>query len=115
MFSSSSTYVVEGYDASKQDIELLVKSEKGELFGDPFFGIRTDSFRYNQNSSVMRDILADELFTQLSIFAPQIYLTRNDVEVRSEGSTVYAVVKCTNRSDFKTNMYELVLFKDDER
>ena len=50
--STSSTGVVKDKDASMQDLKLLLSSEKGELFGDPFFGVRIKKYTFNQNTLV---------------------------------------------------------------
>lgn len=115
MFNNTSTNVVKDYDATLQDVKLLLCSEKGELFGDPFFGIRLKRYMFNQNNYVLRDILIDEIFTQLATFAPQLTVDRRDISIIQRGKTVYAKIKAINKVDFTTNMYELVLMQDSER
>ena len=115
MFNNTSTNVVKDYDATLQDVKLLLCSEKGELFGDPFFGIRLKRYMFNQNNYVLRDILLDEIFTQLVTFAPQLSFERKDISIIQRGKTVYAKIKALNKVDFTTNTYELVLMQDGER
>ena len=38
MFSRTVTKTVQDYDATLQNLKMLLWSEKGELFGDPYFG-----------------------------------------------------------------------------
>ena len=40
MFNNNSTKVIKNLDATKQNTLLLLNVEKGELFGDPYFGIK---------------------------------------------------------------------------
>lgn len=115
LFSNSSTNIVKDYDATLQDVKLLLCSEKGELFGDPFFGIRIKRYTFNQNNYVLRDILIDEIFTQLATFAPQLTVDRRDINIIQKGTKMYVKIKAINKIDFTTNMYELVLMEDNER
>lgn len=115
MFNSTSTNVVTDYDATLQDVKLLLCSEKGELFGDPFFGIRLKRYMFNQNNYVLRDILLDEIFTQLVTFAPQLSIERKNIDIIQRGKTIYAKIKAINKVDFTTNTYELVLMQNSER
>ena len=112
MFTTTSTLVVKDKDASMQDLKLLLASEKGELFGDPFFGVRIKKYTFNQNNYVLRDILVDEIFTQVKIFAPQLTVNRNDIKVIQKGNKLYATIKGINKLDFTTDMYQLELFQE---
>ena len=115
IFSGSSTAVVQGREASAQDLKLLLRSEKGELFGDPFFGILIKRYMFDQNSYILRDVLIDEIYTQIRAFAPQIEVNRNDIKLVQEGAKIIAKIKCINREDFTPDMYDLVIFQDEER
>ena len=116
MFNQCSTNIErDSNKASLQDIGLLLQCEKGELFGDPFYGIRLRRFIFDQNNYVLRDILIDEIYTQLLAFAPQITVQRKDIKIEQKGKDVIIKFKAINNLDFTTNMYDLVLFKDEER
>lgn len=115
MFSPTSTNVVEGKAASAQDLVLLLSSEKGELLGDPFFGVRLKRYIYDQNNYVLRDILADEIFTQIRTFAPQLTVNRDDIAITQEGNRLHARIRAINKVDYTTDMYDLELFEDEER
>lgn len=115
MFSPTSTNVVEGKAASAQDLVLLLSSEKGELLGDPFFGVRLKRYIYDQNNYVLRDILADEIFTQIRTFAPQLTVNRDDIKITQEGDRLHATIRAINKVDYTTDMYDLELFEDEER
>ena len=113
MFSSGSTNVVKDFDATLQNMELLLASEKGELFGDPFFGIRIKRYAYNQNNYILRDVLIDEIFTQLRTFIPQLTISRNDISITQKDHKLFATIKAVRKSDFVTNTYNLELFNGD--
>lgn len=115
MLVGNSTQVIENKPASTQCLKLLLGSEKGELFGDPFFGIRIKRYMFNQNGYVLRDIIVDEIFTQIKVFCPQLEVKRSDIKIIQKGTTLTARIKAINKVDFTTDMYDLELFKVDER
>ena len=115
MFTSSSTRISSDLSATKQNCRLLLKSEKGEFVSDPYFGIRIKKYIFDQNSYVLRDILVDEIYTQLAQFMPQLLVNRKDIQIVQQGSKVYAKFKAQNRIDFVTNMYEIVLVNPEEK
>ena len=115
MFKSGSTTVVRGRDASAQDMKLLLASEKGELFGDPFFGIRIKKYTFNQNNYILRDVLVDEIYTQLQVFCPQLSINRDDITITQKGARLVVTIKGINKVDFTPDMYQLELFQDEEQ
>lgn len=115
MFVGNSTGVVTGRQASVQDLKLLFGSEKGEFKGDPFFGLLIKKYMYEQNSYFLKDVIIDEIFSQIKAFAPHLQVNRSDIKISQERTKLTAKIKCINKIDFKPDMYELVLFKEEER
>ena len=115
MFNANSTVVKTGEDATKTCIHLLLSSERGQLFGDPDFGIMLKKYTFDQNNYILRDIIIDEIFTKITIFCPQLYLERKDIKITQQGSRLYANIKALNREDFTTNTYDLELLNYEER
>ena len=115
MFRSNSTVIKHNLDASKECLYLLLSSEKGELLGDPEFGVRIKRYTFEQNNYVLKDILIDEIFTQINLFCPQLQVSRNDIEITQEKNKLKANIKALNRLDFTTSVYNLVLLEDEER
>lgn len=116
---SNSTNVVKDdandMSATFQNLYLLFRSEKGELKCDPFYGIRLKRYMYDQNNYILHDILVDEIYSQIKLFCPQLIVNRNDIKVVADKQVLKLKLKATNRVDFKTDMYELVLFSEEER
>jgi phage baseplate assembly protein W len=113
MFNSNSTKVVKDLDATKQNTILLLYSEKGELFGDPYFGIRLKRYIYEQNNYILKDIIIDEIYTQLALFMPQLKVVRSDIKITQDKTKLYCSFKATNQIDFTTDMYSLVLYNEE--
>ena len=113
IFKGNSTIVEEGIKASKVCVYLLLNTEKGELFGDPDFGIRIKRYTFEQNNYILRDVLRDEIFEQLLIFCPQLYLEKTDINIKQSGNKLTAEITALNRVDYTTSTYNLVLLQDD--
>ena len=114
MLSSNHVQTVEGRDATLQNMKLFLSSEKGTFKFDPFFGIRLKRYMFEQNNSVLRDILVDEIYEQLEIFMPQLIVKRSDIQVTSDRNKVYYSIKARNQLDFQLNTYNLVLMGEEE-
>jgi len=114
ILKSNSTNIIKDLNATKQNTLLLLKSEKGELFGDPYFGIRLKRYIFEQNNYILRDIIIDEIYTQLALFIPQIKVNRADIKIVQDRAKLYCNFKAINQIDFTTDMYSLVLY-DEER
>ena len=115
MFVANATKIVKDLDASKQNLKLVLASEQGEMLGDPSFGVSLRKFFFEQNSYILEDLVIDEVYTAIKFFAPQIVVKREDIKIKRQDKKLVAFIKGTNQLDFVTNMYELVLFQDEER
>ena len=114
MLNSNSTRIVKDSDATKQNAVLLLKCEKGELFGDPFFGIRLKKYLFNQNNAILKDIIIDEIYTQLALFLPQVRVARSDIQIIFERGKLYSKFRGINQANLKLDSYSLVLYEDGE-
>lgn len=112
MFTRTVTNTVSDYDATLQNLKMLLWSEKGELFGDPYFGTGIKRYLYDQNDVVLIDILIDDIYTAITLFMPQIRVDRKDIQLfRSNKGQVTAKIKALNKADFSTDMYNIVLLE----
>ena len=96
-------------------LDLLLKSERRGMFGDPEFGIRLKYYTFNQNNYVLKDILVDEIYNQITTFCPQIGIDRKDIVVSmQEKGKLHIKIQYINKLDFTTDMYNLVLRMEGE-
>jgi phage baseplate assembly protein W len=118
MFNTNNTRVwksSEYLDATKQSTELLLHTTRGELFGDPYFGLMLKRYLFDQNSYILKDAIIDMIYTQLSLFIPQVKVKREDIEIiqdREKGK-LYCAFSGVSQIDYTHNTYNLLLF--DER
>lgn len=117
MFKGNATAINKDNDADAllQGLHLLLSSEAGTLFGDPDFGLRLKRYLFEPNNYILRDILIDEIYTQITTFFPQVYLERKNITIEQSGSKLYATIKCKNQETFENNMFNLVLYKIEEK
>lgn len=117
MFNTNNTNVWkedEYLAATKQNAKLTLQTTRGELFGDPYFGLMLKQYLFDQNSFILRDIIIDMIYTQLALFVPQIKVNRNDISIiqDQQKGTLVCNFSGINQIDYTTNMFELVLLTD---
>lgn len=111
MFNRTTTNTVFDYDATLQNIKLLLWSEKGELFGDPYYGTGLRRYLYDQNDNVLQDILLDDIYTALVLFIPQIQIDRKDIKLVRGNGELTLKIKALNKADYTTDLYNIVLLQ----
>ncbi len=114
MFTNVSTKTISGREATLSNLKLILKSDKGSLFGDPYFGSNLKKLIFNQNNTILRDIVIDDIYTTIITFIPQVILERKDVKIELKKQTVYVTIKLTNLLDFTTDMFTIQLTNDGE-
>ena len=63
IFNNTSTRVVSDHEATAQNLKLLLASDRGSFFGDPYYGNIIKSLMFNQNDIILRDIVIDAIYT----------------------------------------------------
>ena len=119
MFKSNSSQIWRADEygkATRQNVLLLLHSERGELECDPYFGILLKQYMFNQNSYILKDMLIDTIYTQLALFLPQLKILRNSIEIiqDKERGKVYCRFSGINQIDYTHNTFNLLLFEDSD-
>ncbi len=114
MFSTTtSSNVITDKKATLNNIKLLLGSEKTTLFGDPYYGIKLKYYMFEQNGKILKDIVIDEIYTQIKTFIPQVNINRKDIDLVQDKTSIIANIRVTYLSDYTQENYSLVLFKED--
>lgn len=118
-FSSNSTNVWQAdeyLEATKQNTALLLQTERGEVFGDPYFGLLLKHYLFDQNNYILKDIIIDIIYTQLALFIPQLRVKREDIKiVQDKGKgKLYCSFYGVNQIDYQVNTFNLVLINSAE-
>jgi hypothetical protein len=117
MFKSNSSQIWredEYNKATKQNVLLLLQSERGEFEYDPYFGILLKHYMFNQNSYILKDMLIDTIYTQIAIFLPQVRVSRNAIDIISDKQKgkLYCSFSGINQIDYTHNTFNLLLFDE---
>ena len=117
MFNTNNTNVwkaSEYKEATTQNTILLLNTARGELFGDPYFGLMLKRYLFDQNNYILRDAIIDMIYTQLAIFIPQIKVRRQDISIvqdREKGK-LYCEFSGISQIDYTHNTFNLILFEE---
>lgn len=112
--TTTSSSIVVDKQATKNNIKLLLGSEKTTLFGDPYFRIRLKYYMFEQNGRLIKDIIIDEIYTQIKTFIPQVNIKRNDIDiVQDEKGKLTANIRITYVTDYTQENYSLVLLREE--
>lgn len=113
MVSGVNTKIVSDHEATSQNLKLMLLSDRGSLFGDPYFGTLWRKLIFNQNNDILRDIIIDDILTSIQTFMPQLLVKREDIKVISDRYSVSVNIKALNLLDYQTDMYSIKLMEDE--
>lgn len=114
MLSANRTQIVFDKDATQQNLKCLLLSTKKEMFGDPYFGVNLKKLIFEKNNVILRDIVVDDIYTNIGIFMPQIRVERKNITVESNGSLVTVYIKAQNLLDYSFDEYSINLLNVEE-
>ena len=109
MFDGNNVKLYEDHEATASNLKLLILSTRTELFGDPYYGTSLKNAIYEQSDHIIIDLLIDDIYTSILTFMPQLYLTRNDISITSDKSDIFVNIKCINRLDYQTDLFNINL------
>lgn len=113
ILTNSKTMLYSDREATVSNLKLLLLSDKTSLLGDPYFGTNLKAMLFEQGSTVLRDIVIDDIYTAIITFMPQIQLTRDNIDVEIDDTTVNISIRCVNKINFQTDLYVIKLTDGD--
>lgn len=113
MFSSTKTNLLSDREATMNNLQLLLLSDRWSLFGDPYYGTSFKRAIFEQNNVVIRDLIIDEIYNVILLFMPQLRVTRKDIKIVSRGAELIAEIKCTYREDGTSDLFALNMTAND--
>lgn len=114
IFSNASTNIVQGHEATAQNLKSTLFAEKRSVFGDPYFGSNIKRRIFEQNDIILKDLLIDDIYTAIATFMPQIKVERKDIEITSNTAQVQVTIKARNLIDFNMEEFNIALFNLEE-
>lgn len=109
MLSNTQSNLLEDKDAIRSNMLLLLSSEKNTLFGDPYYGSLLKKYIFEQKTSIIVDLVIDELYTTIMTFMPQVYLTRKDITIYSSRTDLFAEIKYYYTIDNTSDLFTIKL------
>lgn len=109
MLGSTQANLLADKDAVRSNLRLLLNSERLSLFGDPYFGTRLKRAIFEQSTSLVVDLLVDEIYTTIITFMPQVYLTRKDITMTTDGTDIFANINYVFVPDNTSDLYVINL------
>lgn len=114
MLSANRTQIVFDKDATQQNLKYLLLSTKKEMLGDPYFGVNLKKLIFEKNNVILRDLVVDDIYTNIGTFMPQIRVERKNITVESNGSLVTVYIKAQNLLDYSFDEYSINLLNVEE-
>ena len=114
MISANKTNITKDIDATRQNLKLLLLSDKGTLMGDPYFGSNLKKLLYEYNNVILKDLVIDDIFSAINTFMPQIRVLRENINVIAQGNTVRVTITAQNLLDYSFAEYEVNLLSVEE-
>ena len=114
MLSTNSSNLIIDKEAIKSNLYLLLNTERMSLFGDPYFGTALKRTIFEQSSSVVSDLLIDEIYTTIITFIPQVKLDRRNIVLRTDGKSIFADIYLTYLLDNTSDLYQVQMMKINE-
>lgn len=114
MLNNTTADIIDDYYATVNNLRTLLLSDKYSLLGDPYYGTNLKRLLYNQNNTVFKDLVIDDIFDAIVTFMPQLKLSRNDIIIEQRGVNLYANINAVNLIDYTNNLYEINLTETSE-
>lgn len=113
MFGKNTTLYKKDKEATFQNLKLTLTSEMGELKDDPYFGVNLRKYLFEQNSTILEDVLIDEIYNRIASFIPQLKVERKNITITKDHYKVFINIKATNLINFENDLYNIVLLQED--
>ena len=114
IFRKSSVNLESDYDAVKQDLILLLGSNKGGLYGDPWFGTDIKQVLWDPNHrDILTYIVRDQIFEAIYSYMPNnIKINRNDIVVNIIDNYANVQINLSAYSNKENDMLSIDLLNE---
>lgn len=114
IFNGSTVFLDKDYEAIKNNLELLLGSNRGGLFGDPQYGTKIKTVLWEQaHEYIMKELVKDDLFEAIYSYIPQVEINRDDIEVEVIDNFVQVTIKVKSDTGIKSDLVTLQFMKDE--
>ena len=115
IFNGSRVKLFKGREAVKSNLIALLSSDKGALFGDPYYGTKLKSLLWEQGyDPIVRDLIKEDIFEAIYSYMPQINVQRDTIDIKIIDNVVMASITVTDDLGIESNLYEIELLNGSE-
>lgn len=116
MFNKSHINLEKDYDAVKQNLILLLGSNKGGLYGDPWFGTNIKSILWDQNHrDILTNIVKEQIYESIHSYMPNnIVIKPNDIVVNIIDNYANVQINLSAYSNKENDMLNINLLNESE-
>lgn len=116
MFNKSTTRLKNGYDAIRQNIILLLASNKGGLFGDPWYGTDIKSVLWEPNHrDILINIIQDQIYEAIYSYMPNnIEIKKDDIEIKILDNYANVQINLSAYSNKENDMLSINLLNEND-
>lgn len=93
----------------KQNLSLFLQSRRTELFGDPYYGTNLIQLVFEQNDTIVQDLIIDEIFNGIRRFFKELSVQRQDIEIIKNNKKLIARIKLLYNQDGSNDIYNIAL------
>ena len=115
IFNGSRVNLSKGRNAVKTNLTALLASDKGALFGDPYYGTKLKSLLWEQAyDPIVRDLIKEDVFEAIYSYMPQITVKRDSIKIDIIDNIVMASIEVSDDLGIESNLYEIALLNGSE-
>ena len=115
IFNGSRVNLSKGRNAIKANLTALLASDKGALFGDPYYGTRLKSLLWEQAyDPIVRDLIKEDVFEAIYSYMPQITVKRDSIKIDIIDNVVMASIEVSDDLGIESNLYEIAWLNGSE-
>lgn len=115
IFSSTTTKLDKDNNATSNNLQLVLCSNKNSLLCDPGFGTNLGYLFFDQNSDdIIPELVVDQIYTAIQEFMPQLLVKREDITMKLDKTKVIINIKALNLINYELDNYSLDLVAPEE-
>ena len=115
IFNGSTINLYEDYAAIKSNLKNLLYSNRGGLFGDPYYGTNLKHILFDQAADdIMKELVKDDIYEAVLSYMPQTTIKRDFIDVNIQDTFVFVSIKAINDAGVISDLMQIQLLKTEE-
>ena len=115
IFNGSTVNLYKDYDAIKSNLKNLLYSNKGGLFGDPYYGTNLKHILFDQAAEdIAKELIKDDIYEAILSYMPQTTIDRDYIDVNIQNTFVSVTIKAKNDLGVVSDLMQIKLLNTEE-